>query len=79
MLIEPLLFILGTDSAPLFQSSAIFYRSRAGSQIEGMIEREQPIEISIHPLRPDKAFIEIPLARLGIDNFYVRLHVRIWR
>lgn len=44
-----------------------------------MIEREQPIEISIHPLRPDKAFIEIPLARLGIDNFYVRLHVRIWR
>jgi hypothetical protein len=33
-----------------------------------MIEREQPIEIAIPPLRSDKAFIEIPHFRPGLVN-----------
>ena len=51
----------------------------ANCHAEGLIEVEAPIEISIPPIRPDKSIIEIPLQRLGIQNFYLSLHMRISR
>ena len=47
---------------------AVPYLCYCLEEIEGMIEREQPIEIAIPPLRSDKAFIEIPHFRPGLVN-----------
>ena len=44
---------------------------------EGMIEAEKAVEISVPPMLPDKAIIEVPIQGLGIHNFYLRLHMRI--
>lgn len=44
---------------------------------EGIIEAEKPVEISVPPMLPDKAIIEVPIQGLGIHNFYLRLYMRI--
>jgi hypothetical protein len=44
---------------------------------EGVIATEQVIRIRIPPRVPSGSVIEVPLDGLGIQNLYLRLHVRI--
>jgi molecular chaperone DnaJ len=42
---------------------------------QGMIENEEQLRIRIPPMAPSGSTFEIPLRRLGIHNFFLRLHV----
>ncbi|HWO43685.1 MAG TPA: DnaJ domain-containing protein [Candidatus Eisenbacteria bacterium] len=44
---------------------------------QGLIETEETVNIRIPPLVRDRAIIEVPLRRLGINNFHLRLHIRV--
>jgi hypothetical protein len=44
---------------------------------EGVIATERIVRVTIPPLIRPGAVIEGPLHGLGIDNLYLRLHVRI--
>jgi molecular chaperone DnaJ len=46
-------------------------------QGQGMIETEQTISVQLPPGVRDGTMIEVPLRRLGIHNFYLRLHMRV--
>jgi molecular chaperone DnaJ len=44
---------------------------------QGLIESEEVVRIRIPPLVHPRSIIEVPVHRLGIQNLYLRLHVRI--
>jgi len=46
-------------------------------QGQGMIETEQTISVQLPPGVRDGTIIEVPLRRMGIHNFYLRLHIRV--
>lgn len=44
---------------------------------QGTIEREQAVPVRIPPLTQQGAVIEVSLKHLGIQNFFLRLHIDI--
>jgi DnaJ-class molecular chaperone len=46
-------------------------------QGQGMIETEQTISVQLPPGVRDGTIIEVPLRRMGIHNFSLRLHIRV--
>ena len=46
---------------------------------QGIFEQEATVSFRIPPMTPDRAVIEMPIRGLGIQNFYLRLHIRISR
>ena len=44
-------------------------------QQQGMVESEQTVRVRIPPMSPSGLVLEIPLQGLGINNFYLRLHL----
>jgi DnaJ-class molecular chaperone len=43
----------------------------------GMIEDTEPVHLRIPPMTPDDATFPVPLHGLGIENLYLRVHLRI--
>ncbi|HEY7162920.1 MAG TPA: DnaJ domain-containing protein [Candidatus Binatia bacterium] len=46
-------------------------------QAQGIIEDQRTVNVHIPPLVQDRTIIEVPIQRLGIHNFFLRLHIRI--
>jgi DnaJ-class molecular chaperone len=46
---------------------------------QGIIEEERAVRVYIPLMTPDRSVIEVPIHGLGIDNFYLRLQIRISR
>ena len=44
---------------------------------QGLIETEETVNIGIPPMARDRTIIEVPTRGLGINNFYLRLHIRV--
>src|ERR1043166_9000922 len=44
---------------------------------QGIIEEHETVSVRIPPGVRDRGIIELPIERLGIHNFYLRLHIRI--
>lgn len=45
---------------------------------QGMIEDHETVSVRIPAMVRDGSVIELPLAGLGLHNFYLRLHIRIY-
>jgi DnaJ-class molecular chaperone len=43
----------------------------------GMIEDTEPVHLRVPPMTPDDATFPVPLHGLGIENLYLRVHLRI--
>jgi molecular chaperone DnaJ len=44
---------------------------------QGMTEKEEMVDVRIPARIPDGAILEVPITGLGINNFCIRVHVRI--
>jgi molecular chaperone DnaJ len=51
----------------------------ANCNAQGIIEEEETVKVRIPPMVPDRTIIEVPIHGLGVENFYLRLHIRIAR
>jgi molecular chaperone DnaJ len=51
--------------------------SCAYCRAEGVVEHGERVDLRIPPMVPHGSFFEIPLDRMGVHNFYLRVHIRV--